>query len=113
MPAITRKPKYKLYKAGSVHLSNVPQAHVAANGCRQFFIICRTTSVKRLAYILGTTMGAMTFSGAEAWDNPVHEAVIPEGELDTIYYRVEVFEGTDNGWHKYVRSESLDKTNPL
>jgi hypothetical protein len=107
--------KPKLYLAMSVLLSNVPEEHRGANGCRQFTILVRSTSIKRVAYVLDTTVGHLTNFGGIHVDYPHADriSVVPEDEIDQIYYRVEHCVSGARGWFKYKRSESQDKRSPL
>ena len=108
--------KPKLYIASSVLLPGVPDEHRASNGCSQFTILVRTTSVKRLCYILDTSYSHLvTFAGAHVTpEEERHANIVPKDEIDQIYYRVEhTATGWLNKWFKYERPDWLAKRNPL
>lgn len=108
--------KPKLYIALSIHLSGVPAAHRASNGCAQYTILCRTTSQKRLAYILDTSISHLReFGGVHVdYPHPDRIHVVPVDEIDTVYYHVEhTATGCLSRWFKYTRPDWLAKRNPL
>lgn len=80
--------KLKTYCALSVLLPRVPARHRANNGNCQFTILCQTTSVKRLAEILGNRgTYSLTVMGCHVTDNPEHIAICQKPE--TVYYHME------------------------
>jgi len=92
--------KPKVYISGQVSLCGVPEEHRQANGGRQFFIVCLTTSKKRLAHILGCTRGDMEHYGAHVSDQPQHTD--RAGQVDEIRYRVEHAK-SGSGWFTWKR----------
>lgn len=101
--------KPKVYIASSVMLPGVPKEHLAANGCKQYFIVCRTVSKKRLAYLLGTTVKALTDYGCHVSDMPRHTE--QAGAIDEIRY--EVHHMTLRGWFAWTRPDWLNERYPL
>ena len=70
--------------------------------------------MKRLAYILDTTLGHLRdFAGAHVNNKGSGADVVPENEIDQIYYYVDHCVSGARGWFKYNRPEWLAKSNPL
>lgn len=103
--------KPKVYIASSVVLHGVPDEHRAPNGCKQYFIVCKTTSKKRLAYILNTSVKALTDYGCRAVDDNEVKFIQHAGYLDEVRYEVKLI-GLQ-GWFTWSRPEWLNKRYPL
>ncbi len=79
--------KEKTYLALSVYLSKVPGKHRAANGNRQFTILCRTTSQQRVAELTGSTISHLRkYGGIHETDSLEHISICEKN--DTIYYNM-------------------------
>lgn len=85
----------RTYMASSIWLTYCAPEFVAANGGRQFSIVCKTTSKKRLAKILNISLCSLNFAGCHlASDGRAAVAVKPE----TVYYEAPNYSGK---WHEY------------
>jgi len=62
--------KLKVFICLNTWLRGVPDEHRAANGCKQFFIVCKTYSNKRLGQILNTSVATLTKFGCRETDSP-------------------------------------------
>lgn len=90
--------KSKVFFAASVSLYGVPPEHRAANGCKQFNVVCLTTSKKRLAELLNTKVKWLNHYGCRVMDQP--RFVEQAGALDEIRYEVPK-PSEHHGWHTY------------
>lgn len=106
--------KHKLYMAMSISLTGVPDGYRSCNGGSQFLIMCRTTSQKRLAYILDSTIGHLrTFGGVHVDDYPDRAHVVPPNLIDTVYYLADHTKTGNHGWQMWIRPDWLVKRSPL
>jgi len=85
--------KEKVYYAARCRV-RCPAEHRASNGGRQFSVLIRTTTKKRVAEIIGTSPRYLReFCGLHVTDRPEHAAIAVKP--DTVYYQVE---HTAGGW---------------
>lgn len=101
-PAVSKKRKLKLYFCSGVVLRCVPREHAGSNGSKQFLVVVRTSSLKRVCELTGETLGSLRHCGChvacdaygfdgtamglpdERW-KPEDVAVADE----TVYYRID------------------------
>lgn len=76
--------KNKTYIALSVFLSDVPEKHLGNNRCRQFSVLCRTSSKKKLAELTKTSLYTLNTMGCQETTDRKHIEVCQNP--DTIYY---------------------------
>jgi predicted component of type VI protein secretion system len=96
--------KFKTYVALSVYLCHVPKKHVAANGSRQFNIVCKAHSQQRVADLVGAQLSGIRHMGIMVTDNEKHIAACEKPER--IYYKMDNLnpEGKDDfgRWFEYL-----------
>lgn len=104
--------KLRTYLACSVWV-DCPDKYRASNNGKQFTVLCRTSSKKRMAYILGTSLHSLTeFSGAHETDQEKHTSIVKNDH--TIYYHVEhTITGWVDEWVEWTRPDWLNKRDPL
>jgi hypothetical protein len=101
-----RKVKPKVFVALSVRLSDAPSKHWASNRNCQYTVVCRTTSAKKFAELIGseTSEAHLRHMGVMATDNEKHIAVCQKD--DTIYYQVEPPNPDAFKWFEYTPRQS-------
>lgn len=97
-----RQTRPKVYIAMSVLLSNAPAKHWANNRNRQYTVVCKTTSAKKLAELIGggTSEAHLRNMGVMASDNEKHAAICQKE--NTIYYQVEHPNPDGGNWFEYT-----------
>jgi len=91
----------------------VPKKYAASNGGKQFTVLCRTTSKRRMAHILGASLSHLiSFSGAHETDQEKHTAIVQKD--DVIYFHVErTATGWVDEWLEWERPDWVNKSHPL
>jgi hypothetical protein len=104
--------KTRIYLANSVWV-DCPKEHASSNGGKQFTVLCRTTSKKRMAWILGCSLHHLTnFAGAHEVTHEQHTSIVEKDE--TVYYHVtHAASGWINKWFEWRRPDWLNKRDPL
>lgn len=93
----------RTYIALSVWLDRVPEGHVSANRSKQFTILIRTTSQKRVADLLGSTslFSLRTFSGIRRAPDAVGFHKERKNVAGIVQKDHTVYYNHDNQWFEY------------